>query len=147
MPRDLRCKSFDEIRSDLALLEKGPVETTGKWSYFQMIDHLNKSVEGSLKGVQREMPFWKKHILGPLLYRLFALRGYIPAGIKGRPAERVEGNEAEVVAQFRKSLETFEKYGGPYSGHPILGPLNKKQWHIFHSMHYANHVRNVKPKT
>ncbi|HTC22184.1 MAG TPA: DUF1569 domain-containing protein [bacterium] len=146
MPRNLRCKNFDEIRADLTLLEKGPVETTGKWSYFQMIDHLTKGIEGSLKGTKREMPFLKRHVFGPLLYQFFALRGYIPARIKGRPSDRIEGNEPEAVARFRKALEAFEKSEAPYSDHPILGPLDKKQWHVFHSMHYANHVRHTLPK-
>jgi len=147
MPRDLRCKTFEDIRAELNRLGDGPVETTGKWSYYQMITHLTGAVEGSMKGTRREMPWWKRRLVGPLLYRFFAFRGYIPAGIKGRPAERIEGNEAEAVAQFRKSLEAFEKYEGPYSDHPILGPLNKRQWAVFHPMHFMNHVRHTKPKS
>jgi hypothetical protein len=146
MPRELRCKNFEDIRSELDRLGEGPVETTGNWSYFQIITHLTKAVEGSLKGVKRDMPFWKKHILGPILFRLFAMRGYIPGGIKGPPSDRVEGNEAAAVAQFRKALEAFEKSEGPFSDHPILGPLNKKQWAAFHPMHFANHVRHTKSK-
>jgi len=146
MRRELRFRSFDDIRSELNRLGRGPVETTNHWSYFQIMTHLTKAVEGSVKGVKREMPFWKKHIVGPLLYRLFALRGYIPKGIKGPPSDRIEGNEAEAVAQFLKALETFEKSGGPYSDHPILGPLNKKQWAVFHVMHFANHVGYTKTK-
>ncbi len=85
MSRDLRCKNFDEIRKDLDHLDKGPVETIGKWSHFQIIEHLTKAVNGSIKGIKRDMPSWKKHIRGPLLYQFFALRGYIPAGIQGPP--------------------------------------------------------------
>ncbi|HEY5037916.1 MAG TPA: DUF1569 domain-containing protein [bacterium] len=146
MPRELRFKNFGDIRADLAQLEKGPVETTAKWSYFQIISHLTTAVAGSMTGTKREMPFWKKHIRGPLLYRLFAIRGYIPAGIKGRPSDRIEGNEVEAVAQFRKALDAFEKYEGPHSDHPILGPLSKKHWEKFHAMHYANHARNARLK-
>ncbi len=146
MHRGLRCQNFEEVREELNLLGKGPVETTGKWSYFQMIDHLTKSIEGSIKGVKREMPFWKKHVLGPLLYQLFALRGRIPGGIKGRSPERIEGNEPEAVAQLRQAMDLFDQYEGPMSDHPILGPLNKKQWAIFHSMHFANHVGHTKSK-
>ncbi len=144
MPRPLRCKNLNDIRADLTLLEKSPVETTGNWSYFQIITHLTQAVEGSMKGLKREMPWWKKHILGPLLHRLFVMKGYIPAGIKGRPVERVEGNEAGAVAQFRKALDAFEKFEGPLSDHPILGQLNKKQWASFHPLHFQNHARHVK---
>lgn len=144
MGRELRFKSFEEIRAELVRLESGHVETTGNWSYFQILTHLTKAVDGSMKGLKREMPWWKKHLVGPLLYRLFAMRGYIPKGIKGPPADRIEGNEAEALAQFRRSLETFEGFEGPMSDHPILGTLNKGQWAIFHAMHFANHVRHAK---
>jgi len=147
MHRGLRCKNFGDMRSELDRLGGGPVETTGNWSYFQIITHLTQAVEGSMKGVKREMPFWKKHILGPMLYHLFVFRGYIPQGIKGRPVERVEGNESLAVAQFRKALDDFEKFEGPFSDHPILGPLNKRQWANFHPLHFANHVGHTKLKT
>jgi hypothetical protein len=143
MTRELRCKNFEDIRAELARLEQGPVETTRKWSYFQMISHLAGAVEGSLKGLRREMPIWKRYFLGPYLAKLFAFRGYIPEGIKGRPSERIEGNEKDAVLQLRKALEDFEKSTGPYSDHPVLGRLNKKQWMIFHVLHFNNHVRHA----
>ena|SRR5258708_17439591 len=146
MRRELKFRTFEEVRAELTRLEQGPVETTGQWSFFQIIVHLAKGIEGSMKGVRREMSFWRRHILGPLLYRLFAFRGYIPKGIKGPPADRIEGNETEAIAQFRKALEAFEKSEGPYSDHPILGQLTKKQWVVFHSMHFANHVGYIKLK-
>lgn len=146
MGRELRFKNFEQVRAELDRLGTGLVETTGNWSYFQIIDHMAKAVEISLTGVQREMPFWKKRILGPFLYRLFAFRGYMPAGIKGRSPDRVEGNEAEAVARLRRALDAFEAYEGPFSDHHVLGPFTKKQWRIFHSMHFANHASHAKPK-
>lgn len=144
MPRYLRCKNFDDIRAELDRLGAGPVETTGSWSYYQILTHLTKALEGSTKGVKRDMPWWKRNIVGPLLHRLFVLRGYIPRGIKGPPADRIEGDEAEALAAFRKALENFEKHAGPWSDHPILGPLNKKQWTAFHPLHFSNHVSHTK---
>jgi hypothetical protein len=146
MPRDLRCKTFTDMRAELERLGEGPVETTGNWSYYQILIHLTKGVEGSMKGVRRDMPWWKKYLLGPALYRLFVWRGYIPRGIKGPPSDRIEGNEAEALAAFRRALETFERFEGPLSDHPILGQLNKRQWLVFHSMHFANHVSHVRKK-
>lgn len=141
MPRELRVRNFEDIRAELNRLAQGPVETTGRWSYFQILSHLAKAVEGSMLGTRRPMPFWKKYILGPFLYRLFVLRGSIPGGIKGRPMERTEGDESQALAQLRAALEAFEKFNGPFSDHPILGPLSKKQWGNFHPLHFANHIR------
>jgi Protein of unknown function (DUF1569) len=146
MPRKLRCKTLGDIRDELARMERGPVETTGNWSYFQILAHLSKAVEGSLKGARREMPWRRRHVTGPLLYRLFALRGYIPAGIPGPPRERIEGDETAALAQYRKALEDFERHEGPFSDHPILGPLDKKQWAVFHALHFANHMGHARLK-
>lgn len=146
MPRDLRCKTFEDIRAELDRLSAGPLETTGNWSYYQVLTHLTKAVDGSMKGLKRELPWWRRHVVGPLLHRLFALRGYIPRGIKGPPSDRVEGNEAEALVQYKKALEAFEKFEGPWSEHPILGPLDKKKWAEFHPLHFANHVSHVRKK-
>jgi len=146
MPRDLRCRTFDDIRAELDRLSQGPVETTGNWSYYQILTHLTQAVEGSMKGVKREMPWFRKNVIGPLFHRLFVLRGYIPRGIKGPPADRVEGDEAQALAQFRKALDAFEKFEGPWSDHRILGPLTKKQWAEFHPLHFANHISHARKK-
>lgn len=146
MPRDLRCRNFEDVRAELDRLHSGPVETTGNWSYYQILTHLTQAVEGSMKGVKREMTWWKRNVLGPLLHRLFVLRGYIPRGIKGPPSDRVEGDETEALVRFRAALDNFEKFEGPFSDHRILGPLNKKQWAEFHPLHFANHVSHVRRK-
>lgn len=143
MPRPLRCKNFQDIRAELDRLGTGPVGTTGNWSYFQIIDHLAQGVEGSMKGVGRDMPWWKRHLLGPALYHFFALRGHIPRGIPGRPSERVEGDAAQALVRYRKALGDFEGHAGPWSDHPILGPLSKGQWARFHVMHFNNHVSHT----
>lgn len=146
MPRNLRCKNFKDVRAELDRLSQGSVETTGNWSYYQILTHLTQALEGSMKGVKREMPWWKRNIVGPLLHRLFVLRGYIPRGIKGPPADRIEGDEAQALVQYRKTLEIFEKFEGSFSDHRILGPLKKKQWTEFHTLHFANHVSHVRKK-
>jgi hypothetical protein len=146
MPRDLRCQNFEHVRKELDRLEKGPVTTTGSWSFYQIITHVSKGVEGSMKGVKRGMPFWKKYIFGPIAFRLFKLQGRIPRGIKGPPSDRIEGNEVEAITRYRKALDTFEEFEGPVSDHPVLGPFTKKKWLDFHSWHFANHASHAKPK-
>src|SRR5205809_727732 len=65
MRRELRFKNFEEVRAELARLEQGPVETTGVWSYAQILDHCAASLENSMKGLEREMSWWKRNIAGP----------------------------------------------------------------------------------
>ncbi len=146
MKRELRFKTLDDARAELARLEKGPVETTGNWSYFQILTHCTKALDGSAKGLKREMPWWKRRITGPIGYWDIHLRGFIPSGIQGPKSERIEGVEKGALEQLRKAMDDFEKSEGPWSDHPRLGNFNKKKWNLFHAYHLANHLGWTKPK-
>ncbi len=147
MRRELRFKTLDDARAELARLEKGHVETFGNWSYFQILSHCAKAMEGSMKGVRREMPWWKRHIYGPIGYWDTKLKGYIQAGIQGLKTERVEGDEKAALDQLRNAMEVFEKHEGPWSDHPRLGTFDKEKWRLFHAFHMANHLGWARPKS
>jgi hypothetical protein len=147
MRRELRFKTFDDARAELTQLEKGPVETTGNWSYFQILNHCAKAMEGSMKGSKREIPWQKRYIFGPIGYWDTVLRGYIAQGIQGPKTERVEGDEKAALEQLRKAMDDFEKHEGPFSEHPRFGAFGKKKWYLFHSFHMANHLGWARPKT
>ncbi len=147
--RELRFKTLDDARRELALLEKGPVATTGNWNYFQILTHCATSLEGTMKGVKREMSWWRRHVSGPLGARKVMSQGFIPAGVNAvmNPTfEKLEGDEKEALARLRKAMEDFEKFEGVLSEHPRFGPLKKKKWVHFHAMHLANHLGFAKLK-
>jgi hypothetical protein len=148
--RELRFKNFEDIRQELANLEKGPVVTTGNWTYFQILEHCRKALEGSMKGLKRDLSWWKRYVIGPIGMRKTLRDGFIPTGIgspmKGTPVERVEGDEKAALEQLRKALEAFEKFEGPLSDHPRFGQMSKKNWVSFHAMHLANHLGHAKLK-
>ncbi len=149
MRRELRFKNFNDVRAELDRLEKGEVETTGQWTYFQILNHCAKATEGSTKGTKRELSWWKRHVMGPIGYHATVFRGYLPAGIglkPGVPVERVEGDEKAAMAHLRKALDEFEKFEGHFSDHPRLGNFNKKKWTAFHLMHLANHLGHARRK-
>ena len=146
MRRELKFRTFDDARKELENLQKGPVETTGHWSYFQILSHLAKATEGSMKGVKREMSWWNRHVKGPLSLQAMWLQGYIPVGIQGPPAERVEGDEKQALEQLLKALGDFEKFEGVLSDHPRLGSIGKEGFHRFHVLHMANHLGYAKLK-
>jgi len=146
MRRELRFKTLDDARAELARFEKSPVETFGNWSYFQILSHCSWALEGSIKGLKREMPWLKRYVSGPLGARSIILRGYIPVGVQGPKTERIEGDDKAALAALRKAMDDFEKHEGPFSDHPRFGPLNKKKWTLFHAFHLANHLGWTKPK-
>ena len=151
MKRELRFKTFEDIRNELRQLGQGPVETTGLWSYFQILTHCAASLENTIKGIRRDMPWWKKYLIGPLSFKKIAADGFFPNGIKGNPmtspTEREEGDEKTALGRLRQALEEFEKFEGKFSDHPRLGVLNKKQWAYFHAMHLAHHLGHARLKS
>ncbi len=42
-------------------------------------------------------------------------------------------NEVEVFINF------YETYQGENIAHPVFGPLNKEEWHLFQSKHFTHH--------
>jgi hypothetical protein len=41
---------------------------------------------------------------------------------------------------LQEAINLFFSSAGPFSGHPLLGPLSKEEWHQFHCVHSAHHL-------
>jgi hypothetical protein len=149
MRRELRFKTFDDARAELARLEKGPVETTGHWSYFQILNHCSNGVESSMTSFSGLKPWLLRRTIGPMVLKKVFKAGFIQPGIglkKGAKVEKVEGDEKAALARLRKALDAFEKHPGPWGEHPFFGKLDKEKWTLLTSLHLANHLGWAKPK-
>ncbi len=131
-------------------LEKGPVETTGNWSYFQILTHCGKAIEASMTSFSSLKPWYLRGFVGPFALRKLFKQGFIPAGVgvhaKGVKAERVEGDEKAAMARLRKAMDDFQSHEGPWAEHPFFGKLDKKKWTLLTALHLANHLGFAKPK-
>lgn len=149
--RDLYFKDLDDVRRELDRLSHGKVETSGVWSYYQILTHCAAALENTIKGLRPEMPWWRLHIAGPLAYWVNASRGRLPVGIRGNPQiapeKREEGDERAALDRLRKAMKAFEDFEGDFSHHRRLGRLSKEQWTLFHAMHLANHLGYARPGT
>jgi hypothetical protein len=151
MRRELRFKTLDEARAELARLENGPVETTGNWSYYQILTHCGNGVVSSMTSFSATKPWpWVlRRLIGPIGLGKVFKQGFIPPGVgvkKGVKVERIEGDEKAALAALRKALDDFEKHEGPWAEHPFFGKLDKKKWTLLTSLHLANHLGWAKPK-
>ena len=149
MRRELRFKALDEARAEIDRLEKGPVETTGNWSYYQILNHCAKGIQSSTTSFSTTKTWLLRRLIGPIGLRKVFKQGFIPPGVgvkKGATFERIEGDEKAALAALRKALDDFEKHEGPWAEHPFFGKLDKKQWTLLTSLHLANHLGWAKPK-
>jgi hypothetical protein len=140
---------LDEARAELSRLEQGPVETTGNWSYYQILTHCAKGSESSMTSFPSLGPWLLRRFIGPFALKKVFQQGFIPPGAgvkKGVKAERVEGDEKTALAKLRQVLDNFEKHDGPWAEHPFFGKMDKKKWTILTALHLANHLGWAKPK-
>jgi hypothetical protein len=136
----------------------------GKWSTAEILEHLNLTYVGTIKGLQRCLESgaptaspdrgrmrWK---------RLILIRGgYFPHGRKspervlprGMPAQQVTAEILENVARLDAVIEECEtRFGRSKSiaDHPVLGPLTAAEWrkfHLLHAKHHAKQIRKLRP--
>ena len=141
----------------------------GKWSAAEVLEHLYLTYTGTAKGFERVIASGKslatasnwKHQAGILLViRL----GYLPGGRQAPAVARPKGVAADkVMAEIMPALATMDaiiaecerKFGRTHKllDHPILGPLNSREWkkfHLVHGIHHAKQIRRLRdaaPKT
>ncbi len=141
--RELRFKTLADARAELDRLEKGPVATTGNWSYYQILTHLEKGSKSSMTAFPTLKGWWLRRLIGPIGLKKVFKQGFIPPGVgakKGAKVERVEGDEKTALASLRKTLDAFEKHEGPWAEHPFFGKMDKQKWTTLTTLHLANHL-------
>ena len=135
------------------------LHTEGKWSAAEILEHLNLTYLGTIKGLGRCLQSGQASATGSRL-KNFAKRfgliglGYFPPGRKSPERVRPRGNPVEQVrAQVLENLMELEKVianceakfgkGKAVADHPIMGPLTAPEWRKFHVVHGKHHVKQI----
>jgi hypothetical protein len=147
--RKLSFKTLNDARAELKRLEKGPVVTTGKWSYYQILDHLQTNAAYSMTTFPSLRSWWLRRLAGPMILRIILKQGSVPpeTGSITKLNPIIKGNQKKALAELRKTLTDLEKHEGPWAEHPIFGKMNKEKWLRLTSIHLANHLGWAKLKT
>ena len=131
----------------------------GKWSMAEILEHLNLSYLGTIKGMSRCLQSgqtsassnrWKQF---PKRFGVIAL-GYFPPGRKsperalprGMPVEQVRAEILQNLERLEKAISDCESRFGarkPIVDHPILGPLTATEWQKFHVVHGKHHLKQI----
>src|SRR5258706_3677217 len=132
----------------------------GKWSPAQILEHLNLTYVGTIKGLQRCLesgaPSASSDRGRMRWQRLIVVRvGYFPQGRKspervlprGTPAQQVTAEILENVARMDAVIQECETRFGrtkPVADHPVLGPLTASEWRKFHLVHAKHHAKQIR---
>ena len=132
----------------------------GKWSPAEILEHLNLSYTGTIKGLERCLQSgttsassdrgrmrWQRLILIQV--------GYFPPGRKspqrvlprGTPAEQVKAEILQNVSRMDSVIHECETRFGrrkSLADHPVLGPLTASEWRKFHLVHGKHHAKQIR---
>lgn len=131
----------------------------GQWSSAQILEHLLLSYKATTKGAQTALqtgkPLGGQPKLKDKLATFYVARlGLIPLGRKA-PKQAMPGPDAEFqsLRQFNDALVAMDatltdaekRFGRSVKilDHPILGPLNARDWRLVHRTHALHHLKQI----
>jgi hypothetical protein len=148
MPATLRFASLAQAQQALQRLRAGaasalPSPAAGP-SLYQVLVHCAQSIEYSLTGYPVMKPALLRATIGPLVLRLFLMRGAmrhnLAAPVPGAPALSEQGELAAAWERLAAAMERFLAHTGPLCAHFLYGSLSKAQYERVHAMHLADHL-------
>jgi len=139
------------------LLQQHP---EGNWCTAEILEHLYLTYTGTIKGFERcleagkplaRVPTWNDR------FRTFVVVGigHLPEGRtapknatpRGLPPEQVLAEVVEKIGAMGAVIAQAEEKYGKHTrllDHPILGPLQGREWRKFHWVHGQHHINQMR---
>lgn len=144
--REVRYESFDDLLIDARRFAKTQVCCLGNWSPGQIFEHLARSLDGSIDGIDFAMPAPVRWIMSLLMKKKF-LEGELPAGFKSSDS-MIPGDTS--VKDGLASLEmaiTRQNQEPNRVMHPGFGNISRESWGKFHLRHAELHMSFLVPES
>lgn len=137
---------FVQVLEQIEILERTQfVETTGVWSYYQILKHCTDHILFSMTNFPYTYNSFLRKTVGKYLLSKLLERGYmLPDGYNGEiETERIEGDDKLALQQLKSAIYSFRKFSREFAIHPLYDIMDKPTWEKFHSIHIANHLSFV----
>ena len=144
-------------------LTRHPAGDPGRWSAWQVIDHLSATWRLATQGLedrlQKARPLKSRPNVRQRVGQVaVCYLGYFPKGREApkptlpsaAPPEPLTGDQ--LVAQITATLSAMDAlldrlepglHGAPVLTHPVLGPLSVSGWRRFHRAHARHHAPQI----
>ena len=139
--------------------EQARVRVDGRWSIAEIVEHLDRTYSGTVKGLQRCLESGAPRAsartlksraqtfvvvsLGMFPTGIEAPKHVVPSGAVGLAELRTRAR-ANLAALDTAMQAAVERFGhGPLMDHPILGPFSPSQWLRFHRVHTRHHHKQM----
>ncbi len=149
MRRVLQIQNFDDLEKELNRLEKAEkVETSGIWSFYQILLHIGDFIHYSMKGYPFLLPKIFRKTAGKYLLKRILKKGVMDPGNynPNTPKKKEEGNAIAALQRCKQVIQDFRKFQEELAEHPIFGKLDKETWERFHCIHASLHLSFAHPE-
>ncbi|MBL8021346.1 MAG: DUF1569 domain-containing protein [Leptospirales bacterium] len=142
--RELKFTSLSEVEKEIERLGLEQPETTGNWTYFQILSHLADTIEDSFKPMDppaKPVEARTTEVLFKRLQKSGKMKpGYVNPAL---PQTREHGDVEAAKQRLQKAIQGFR--ASTHLNHePALGYLNHEQFEFLHAIHSAMHLGFVK---
>lgn len=140
--RTLRFSTLPEIVRDAEMLLPNHV-TVGDWSFGQICEHLAKTMNGSIDGLDFQAPWFARWFIAPLMKKSLLTKP-MSAGFRLPPNARpiLPGDSVSAesgLQQLKAAVERLQQEA-PRASHPFLGRLTSEEWIQLHLRHAELHL-------
>jgi len=146
--RQVTYQTLEDFRKDAEWLARQEVDTAGRWSYGQILQHLAMSLNCAFDGFGYRASWFSRRFVAPLIKNTMITRR-MPAGIVLPPTARGMIPEPIAVApaleNLRTALSRLENET-PQAAHPFLGRLASQEWVSLTLRHAELHMSFVVPR-
>jgi hypothetical protein len=149
MRRLIEINNFEELEHELDELESASeIETTGKWSFYQILLHISDSIHYSIHGYPGVLPWLIRKTIGRIVLGRLIAEGKMNPGHYNptAPKEREEGDYKSAMSRLRECIKEFKNHDGIFSVHPIFDAMDKHTWEKLHCIHASLHMSFVHAK-
>ena len=148
--RELDFHSGQEIIVELDRLQRNGYQRLGNWSLSQMAEHIDKTIQLTMKGGNFRMPWIIRATIGQyLVNRMIRTR----RGLKGFPAPKplvpkappTEGDDAAIINGLRATLREMDAFEGPLPPYPLCNRMTLENWKQMMCIHAGHHLEFLLP--
>lgn len=147
--RTVRYAVLEDILHDAESLAKSEVQTLGKWSFSEILEHLASTMNSFFDGFGFKAPWFARTFIAPLVKNNILTKP-MSAGFKLPESGRVllpkgELSVDDALDRLRAAIERFH-HEMPSQPHPFFGRLTREEVVALSLRHAELHMSFVVPR-
>ncbi|MGB7328790.1 MAG: DUF1569 domain-containing protein [Rubripirellula sp.] len=146
--RELKFNSIEEIATEVERLAAMPIETTGQYSYGQILEHLSRVLDvvtGQMPSPTVGLPMRMfARLIRPMLLRKMSPGFKLPSDAQAIFWPDNEVDTQAGLSHFREAIDQFRN-ADTLPPHPFFGPMTRAKHEQLQCRHCELHLSLVHP--